>query len=247
ALQNWDEAGRYRPPAEGWYAEMFAPGFGDAELPSSEKFEASSWLAQQIIADPRFAISQVHIVFQGLTGDAPLREPSDASASDYRGRLIAFEQQNLELKRIADEFAANGYDLRGVFQQIIKSPWYRAKQFEHGWSEEQAASPEAEQRLAELAPLGTARLLTPEQLERKIEAVTGYPWQPSVNGDNYLLDLDQYRIFYGGIDSDTIIERMTVPNGIMTSVADRMANEVACWNTARDFTKPAAIRNLFPY
>jgi len=33
----------------------------------------------------------------------------------------------------------------------------------------------------------------------------------------------------------------------MTSVADRMSNEVACWNTARDFTKPAAVRNLFPY
>lgn len=246
-LQNWDEAGRYRPPAEGWYSEMFAPGFGDASLPSGDKLTATSWLAQQIVADPLFAVSQVHIVFQGLTGDAPLREPSDAAAPDYLARLVAFEQQNAELKRIAEEFAANDYNLRGVVKQIILSPHYRAKHFESGWSEEQAATPEAEQRLAELEPLGTARFLTPEQLERKIEAVTGYPWQASVNSDNYLLDFDEYRIFYGGIDSNTIIERMTVPNGIMTNVADRMANEVACWNTARDFTNPAAARKLFPY
>src|SRR5690606_14202001 len=103
ALQNWDEAGRYRPPAEGWYPEMFAPGFGDAALPSGDKLTATSWLAQQIIADPLFAVSQVHIVFQGLTGDAPLREPSDAAAPDYLARLVAFEQQNAELKRIAED------------------------------------------------------------------------------------------------------------------------------------------------
>ncbi|MFO7563606.1 MAG: DUF1588 domain-containing protein [Enhygromyxa sp.] len=247
ALQNWDEAGRYRPPAEGWYPEMFAPGFADASLPSGERLSGAAWLAKQIITDPRFAASQVDIVFEGLTGQPPLREPSDAAAPDYLGRLVAFEQQNAELQRIADEFAASDYDLRVVFKQIIKSPFYRAKGFDAGTSEDDESSPEFAHRLAEIAPLGTARFLTPEQLERKIEAVTGYPWRASVDDTSYLLDLNEYRIFYGGIDSDTIVERMTVPNGIMTNVAERMANEVACWNTARDFTKPAAVRKLFPY
>ncbi|WP_181197739.1 DUF1588 domain-containing protein [Enhygromyxa salina] len=247
ALQNWDDQGRYRPPEMGWYQEMFAPGFGDAELPAGEKLDATSWLAGQIIGDPRFAASQVDIVYQGLTGAPPLREPSDPSAPDYLGKLVAFDAQNAELQRIADLFVESEFDLKTVIKEIVKSPYYRAKSFDPGWSEDEKESVEAQQRLDELAPVGTARWLTPEQLERKVEAVTGYPWRESVNGQSYLLDFNEYRIFYGGIDSDTIVERMTVPNGIMTNVSQRMANEVACWNTARDFTKPAAARNLFPY
>ncbi|MCA9681827.1 MAG: DUF1588 domain-containing protein [Myxococcales bacterium] len=247
AMQNWDEAGRYRPPEEGWYPEMFHPGFGDAELPGGDQYNAAQWLAQQIAQDPRFATSQVHIVFQALTGAAPLSEPSDPNAFDYLGRLTAFEVENAELQRIAEAFIESGYDLRVVFKEIIQSPYYRAKNFQPGWSDEQAAGEEAQTRIDEITFLGTARWLTPEMLERKVEAVTGYPWQRNQSGANYLLSYDEYRIFYGGIDSDTIIERMTVPNGIMTNVADRMANEVACWNTARDFTKAAAARTLFPF
>ncbi|MFV8754284.1 DUF1588 domain-containing protein [Nannocystaceae bacterium ST9] len=246
-MQNFDEAGRYAPPDAGWYPEMFAPGFGDTPLPTDKKLSSEQWLASQVVADPRFAASMVNIVFFALTGDEPLHEPNDPAATDYLAKLIAFDVQNAELSRIADEFVAANFDIKLVFRQIIESPYYRAKAFEPNWDEETAASPEAAQKLAELAAVGTARWLTPEQLERKIRAVTGYPWQRSLNDTNYLLSFNEYRIFYGGIDSDTIVERMTVPNGIMTSVADRMANEVACWNTARDFTKPAAVRVLFPY
>lgn len=247
SLQNWDEAGRYRPPEMGWYQEMFAPGFGEAELPSGEKFEAARWLAAQIVADTRFAASQVDIVYQGLTGDAPLSEPSDPGSPTYLAQLVAFEAQNAEMQRIADAFTEAEYDLKVLIKEIVQSPYYRAARFEAGWSEDEAQTEEAAARLAELAPVGTARWLTPEQLERKVGAVTGYPWRADVDQTSYLLDLNEYRIFYGGIDSDTIVERMDVPNGIMTNVANRMANEVSCWNTARDFTKPAAIRNLFPY
>ncbi|NVB42371.1 DUF1588 domain-containing protein [Pseudenhygromyxa sp. WMMC2535] len=247
ALQNWDSSGRYRPPEEGWYAEMFHPGFGDAELPSGDQYNATQWLAQQIVQDQRFAASQVHIVFQGLTGHAPLSEPSDPNAFDYLGRLTAFEVQNAELQRIAAAFIESEYDLRVVIKEIIQGPYYRAKNFTPEWSEEQAASDEAVNRMDEVSFLGTARWLTPEMLHRKIKAVTGYPWRREVDSDIYLLDYDQYRIFYGGIDSDTIIERMTAPNGIMTNISDRMSNEVACWSTARDFTKAAAVRKLFPY
>ena len=247
ALQNWDDAGRYRPPESGWYQEMFAPGFGDLELPSGEKLEGARWLGQQLIQDPRFAASQVNIIYQGLTGKPPLTEPSDPSAFNYLGQVGAFEAQNEEMQRIAAAFTESEFDLKVLIKEIVKSPYYRAKAFEPGWSSEEMESEEAQARLSELEPVGTARWLTPEQLERKVEAVTGYPWRSNVGQTSYLLDFNEYRIFYGGIDSDTIVERMDVPNGIMSNVAQRMANEVACWNTARDFTEPAALRNLFPY
>ena len=246
-LQNWDDLGRYRPMEGGWYQEMYAPGYGDEALPAGRTLEASMWLAEQLAVDPRFAAAQVHIIYEGMTGDVPLREPSDPSAPTYLADLVAFGAQNTELQRISDLFVESEYDLKLLFKEIVKSPFYRAKGFEPTWDEEMAQSEEADQRLAELAPVGTARWLTPEQLERKIVAVTGYPWQRSLTSDNYLLDFAEYRIFYGGIDSDTIIERMSDPNGIMASIAMRMANEVACWNTARDFTEAAAQRRLFPY
>lgn len=246
-MQNFDEMGRFVPPEGGWYPEMFAPGFGDIALPTDQKTKSEQWLAKQIVADPRFAASMVNIVFEALTGHAPLTEPNDPAAPDYLAKLVAFDVQNAELSRIADAFVAADFDIELVFREIIQTPYFRAIGFAPSWDEETAASPEAAQRLAELEPVGTAQWLTPEQLERKIRAVTGYPWQRSVGSTNYLLSFNEYRIFYGGIDSDTIVERMRVPNGIMSNVSARMANEVACWNTARDFTKAAAVRNLFPY
>lgn len=256
-LQNWDALGRYSPPEDGWYPEMFAPGFADAELPAGEKLDAAGWLADQIVDDPRFAASQVHIVFEGLTGQAPLREPSDAGAPDYLGKLTAFEAQNAELQRIAEAFIESGYDLRVVVEAVVLGPYFRAADFDAPWlstHEAEGGSPaegaDAEAialREAELGPVGTARWLTPEMLDRKISALFGAPWQQRVGTDNFLTRFDQYRIFYGGIDSDTIVDRMTEPNGIMVNVAERMANEVACWGTARDFTRQTDQRLLFPF
>jgi len=96
-----------------------------------------------------------------------------------------------------------------------------------------------------LADFGTARFMTPERLARKIQAVTGGPWARNTTDRRDNLTTD-FRIPYGGIDSDLIVERLTSPNGLMSGVAWRMANEVACNVTAWDFTRPVAERNLFP-
>jgi hypothetical protein len=59
--------------------------------------------------------------------------------------------------------------------------------------------------------------------------------------------MNEYRIFYGGIDSNSITERITEPNGIMANISIRMANEMSCIATARDFADDASDRLLFPY
>lgn len=59
--------------------------------------------------------------------------------------------------------------------------------------------------------------------------------------------MNQYRLLYGGIDSDTVVKRITEPNGIMANVAKRMANEMACATTAADFALPPSERSLFPF
>ncbi|MEM7154750.1 MAG: DUF1592 domain-containing protein [Myxococcota bacterium] len=235
ALQNWSIEGRYAPRDEGWYPEMRQPGFGDVVMPPSENGRATQWLAEQIASDPRFTVAPVHIMFRGLSGQEPLREPSDPTDEFYLQHIRGFDVQSKVFQEIADKFVEDDYNLKTVVKEIIKSPYYRAHNAED-------LTPE---RAAELSDVGTGRLLTPEQLHRKIEAMTGQPWR---NGGTDLLLTDaEYLIFYGGINSDDVTERITEPNGIMANVASRMANEMACWTVAGDFAKDPSERAMFPF
>jgi Protein of unknown function (DUF1588) len=235
ALQNWDEAGNYAPREEGWYSDMVQAGFGDAILPPADARSSEQWAAQQLIADPRFAVAPIHVLFKGLSGQEPLREPSDVNDEHYLASIRAFDVQTKVFQEIADKFVEDDYNLKTVIKEIIKTPYYRA-------ANATGLTPERE---AELAEVGTGRLLTPEQLHRKVEAITGQPWR---NGEaDLLLSQDEYLIFYGGINHDDVTTRITEPNGIMSNVATRMGNEMACWTVAADFSKDPLDRKMFPF
>ena len=85
--------------------------------------------------------------------------------------------------------------------------------------------------------IGLVRMLSPEQLERKLEAVFGEKWG-KLNGDLAML--------YGGIDSKEVTERAADPSGAMGAIQRLMSNDVACKEVAKDFRRPAAERKLFP-
>lgn len=237
AFQNWDAMGRYMPPELGWFPDMRPPGFGDIQMPPEEYPRGLQWVSKQIVEDPRFAVSAVNIMFKGLSGQDPLKEPTDPTANGYLEKIQAARMQREIFNEIGTKFVEADYNLKTVVKEIVKTPYYRAYDAENL----------DETRELELADLGTGRLLIPEQLNRKIEAVTGYPWRPDIEADDYLTDLDQYLIFYGGIDSDTVIERITEPNGIMANVAKRMGNEMSCLAVPQDFGKPPDDRIMFPF
>lgn len=234
AFMNWDEQGRYRP-MQGWFADMRAPGFGEIEVPFEEYPQALRWLTSELVKDPKFSLAMVHIVYTGLTGQDPLAEPMELEDADYLARIRAFEAQDYTFKKIAEGFVANDYDLRYVVKEIVKSTYFRATNTEEALDE---------QRYMELADMGTARILSPEALHRKLVATTGVEWEK--NGTNPLMSGDYYKFFYGGIDSVSVTDRLTEMNGVMANVADRMSNEMACTVTAYDFTKPVEERMLFP-
>ena len=89
---------------------------------------------------------------------------------------------------------------------------------------------------AELEDIGLVRMLSPEQLERKVEAVFGEKWG-RLNGDLAML--------YGGIDSKEVTERASDPSGAMGAIQRLMSNDVACKEVAKDFRRPANERKLF--
>jgi hypothetical protein len=146
----------------------------------------------------------------------------------------AYNVQQQILRTIQRRFSENGHNFKLLVLEIVLSPYFRAKN----------ASPLTSEMETELSTFGTSRLLTPEHLSRKIEATTGVRWRSGPNGTDYLLG--QYGIFYGGIDSDLVTRRVTEPNGVMASLAQRMAYEVACFAVPYDFSKPANQRLLFP-
>lgn len=229
AFQNWDDDGHFNPLEEGWYPEMAIPGFSDSFLPFDETPTALQWLAAKTVLDARFSLATAQTIFRGLTG---LEVLTDKGTQHDEVRHDAYKAQHAFLTEAAQIFVDNHYELRALIKAVVTSHYFRAvKQNE--------ASEE------DLVLAGTAHLLTPEELTRKIQAVTGYPWRERVDRVDYLLE--RYRMLYGGIDSNAVIDRLKEPNGIMANIGMRMATDVACRTTALDFVLAPEQRRLFPY
>lgn len=232
AFQNWTSQGKFRSPqianVAGWPTDLRPPGFGEAVIPSDQWASGLQWLAGQLVRDERFALSAVHAVYTGLVGRKPMRNPTDQTDPRFDARLAFYNLEQGFLREVTDAFVAANYNLKAIVPLIVKSPYYRAEDAE-GLDEAETAA---------LEPLGTMRLLTPEELDSKLRAVLGRPWQYRPTEANLLLSRSNYRFFYGGIDSDTITSRITEPNGIMANIQLRMATEMACLTVAHDFRRP---------
>ncbi len=240
AFHNFDTQGVYTANPDfdmsPWYTDMRLPGFGSETIPTEELPNALGWLGSRIAADPRFPIAVVYTMYTGFTGQKPLVSPTDPSDPNFKIQFKAYLAQYSYFDKIAKQFVASSFNLRTVVKGIIMSPYFRAKN----------SLPIAGPRITELADLSTAHFLSPEQLSRKVQAVMGYPWKYELDDADPLLSTNQYRLLYGGIDSDSVTVRVTDPNGVMANIADRLGNEMACFAVPRDFYKPAAERLLFP-
>ena len=221
--------GPYSPRQDGWFTDMFGPGFEGEELPESERWRALQWLGERTAKEPRFAVAMVEHVYYILTGRKILNAPQDIDHPMFEARRRAWQMQRDEITAIATRFAEAQFDLKVVFKEWIFSPFYRADGL--------TTAVTHPRRRAELDDVGVVRLLSPEQLERKVEAVFGSPWG-RLNS--------HMQILYGGIDSKAVTERIPDPSGAMGALQRIMANEVACRNVAADFDLQPGERKLFP-
>lgn len=145
---------------------------------------------------------------------------------------VAVEQDAL-IEALKAEFVGSGFNFKSLIKQIIDSNYFRAVNVSS------AESPAA------YAMFGLNRLLTPEQLDRKITAVLGdYRWRSP--GARSLREASTYLLLYGGIDSDEVTERTSTPTGVMAAIQDRLAFQISCEVTAADFARPDGSRVLFP-
>lgn len=227
-FQDFDFEGHVIPRKDGWYNDMFQAGFEGEDMPPAERWRAPQWLAERVVRDPRFAVAMVEHVYGILFGRRVLQPPDDIEDPLFTARRRAWLAQRTLIESTAEVFAANGFNLKTVFRQLILSEFYRADGLETV-----VLTPA---RAAQLEDVGIVRLLSPEQLERRIRAIFGKSWG-RLEGET--------KILYGGIDSITVTERIADPSGAMGAIQRLMANDIACRHVARDFRLEASQRLLF--
>lgn len=228
----WKFEGVYGKRKEGWFKDMFGPGYEGEDLPEAERWRALQWLGERTAKDPRFAVAMTEHVYYLLTGRKALLPPKDLDDPLFTAHRRAYQEQRKMVENIAYRFTQNKFNLKGVFKDWVETDFYRAD----GMAT--VATEKGAQRKAELDDLGLVRMLAPEQLERKVEAVFGKPWG-RLN--------EQLALLYGGIDSKEVTERASDPSGAMGAIQRILSNDVACKQTMLDFTRPAAERLLFPH
>ena len=228
-FQDFNFEGAIGLRKDGWYKDMFQAGFEGEDMPASERWRAPQWLAERAVKDPRFPIAMVEHVYYLLFGRKVLQPPEDIDDPLFGGKHRALLAQRAMIEEIARHFAAARFNLKVAIKAMLASDFYQADGL--------ATVAVHPQRKAELDDVGIVRLLSPEQLERKIAAIFGKKWG-RLN--------DAFQVLYGGIDSITVTERNADPSGAMGAIQRIMANDVPCYHVARDFRLEPDKRLLFP-
>ena len=229
-----------------WYRDMRIPGFGAELTPTG--LDSLQWLARKIVADPRFAEATVTFWWPAIMGREVAEPPAEEGDADFQGQLLAANAQGAEVRRLAQGFRQGfdrrvRYNLKDLLVEMVLSKWFRADALSYG----------DPVRAVALRDAGARRLLTPEELANKTAALTGYKWGRYINV-NCWDDCDaepnsltrDFRLLYGGIDSDGIAERARNVTSVMSGVAKRHAVSTSCPVVVREFfLLPEKDRRLF--
>ena len=238
----------YRNPKDGtispyqrgdtWFRDMREPGFGDLKAPSADN--SAQWLAERITEDERFAKAAVRFWWPSIMGTGVAEPALDSTDQDFDALQLASAAQTLEMEALANAFREGieggaPYNGKDLLTEIVLSPWFRAE----------SVTADDPVRHSALRKAGVARLLTPEELLAKTEALTGYVWGRRLQQPYGLKEtrsrfydphgFSGYQLLYGGIDSDGIIERTGDMTPLMAAVAQSHAAEVACPVVRREF------------
>ena len=218
-----------------WYRDMREPGFDGESVPDAGY--SLPWLAERIVADPRFAEATVKFWWPAIMGTEVAEPPADGDA-DFEGRLLASNAQAAEVSRLARGFRRGFgggavYNLKDLLVEMVLSRWFRA----YSMTDADPA------RATALANAGAQRLLTPEELARKTVALTGfdwgrdnaYAWNAPGTALNWTNTESSYGLLYGGIDSGGITKRGRELTSVMAGVAQRHAATVSCPVVMKDF------------
>jgi hypothetical protein len=225
---------------------MRTAGFEGQIAPSQDN--SMQWLGKLIANEDRYSEAAVKFWWPSLMGAPVLEPPAASEDKDFAINLAAFEIQNRFIKELGKKFSKGieggaAYNGKDLLTSMVLSEWFRADEVEN-W--------DVRDRL--VSELGTRRLLTPEELEKKSRSLLGWTWgryaySPEKNaydfdGKSSHLD-NMYNIYYGGTDSDGITERASALTALMVNVAEKQALDMTCPAVMVDFDREDSDRLLF--
>ena len=181
--------GTIGPRKDGWFKDMLVPGLEGEDLPTKEKWRSLQWLASRTAKDPRFAIAMAEHVWYLLSGRMALRPPQDIENPLFHSSYgVRTKCNDVKSPRWPNASPKENFNLKLSLQGTWPSLLSTGPTVSTQWF----TNPH---RRAELHDLGVARLLAPEQLERKIEALFGTRWGKVEK---------EMKILYGGINSQSV-------------------------------------------
>lgn len=196
--------------------------------------DSLQWLGQAITSDPRFAKGTVYFWYRAVFKREPLSAPMDATASDYAQKLQAYNDQDavfdLLASRLTQDRGNGSWNIKDLLVDMVATPLFRA-----------SASTNSNESKA----FGLNRLLTPEELNRKMKSLTGFEWR---NFADDRVWRDRMGLFYGGFDGGNLQSSPNSKmNSLMSQIPERMAIEMSCNITHEEFRKGSDVRQLFKY
>jgi len=216
---------------------MRAPGLFDRQI--TDNVYTLQELAQQIVLEPGFARASVKFWWSSIMGSKVLLAPAVTEDNGYQAQLLAYEAQTATIEELAQDFSSH-FNLKDLLVEMMMTPWFSAETVDDNTNIEAHI----------FAELGSEKLLTPERLQRKTLALTGFNWDSRPRKATTLDDLRTgfeytYRLYYGGIDSLGITERSTEMTPLMSTVPMSAAAESSCPIVLKEFALADEERKLF--
>ena len=205
---------------------------------SDTSVDSLQWLGQQMVKDSRFAKGGVYFWYRSLFKREPLSAPIDPGAEGYAIALAAFNEQDAVMESLAKRFArdnGNGaWNVKDLLVDLVASPLFRASSGRLSEEEQDA-----------LSDIGLSRLLIPEEVNRKLKAVTGYEWRSFQETRAWS---DRMGLFYGGFDGGRLQNTTnTEMNSMMSKIPERMAIDMSCSMVYNEFRKDVGDRGLLKF
>jgi hypothetical protein len=217
-FRDFDNVGDFSSD-DTWHTDMFSPGWGTEGIEESDRWRSLQWLSERAAVDDRFPVAMTEHVYYILTQDSVLLPPSE-SESHFSARRRGYDAQREAIYDAARAFRESGFNLKEIFRSLIHSKFYRSVG---------VATPiTTGDRQVELGVLGLGTMLTPEQLQRKLRAIFGSAIELPLG--------EVYYGLYGGVDYKQVIERPSIPNGVMGALMRWMASSISCAEVPRWLT-----------
>jgi hypothetical protein len=189
------------------------------------------WLGQELIKDPRFLEAQLHIVYRGLIGKDVLRFKEDMTDVESQ----AFDAQQAQFTDIIEKLKADNNNIKVVFRELIKSPYFRASGINNA------------DNLEAHSQTGSVRLLPIDVLNKKVLDLLGVYWTDNVNPDIGNQRFLRYASLYG---TPSTSDRGSASSAVATNnaIQQQFATDMSCRMVPREFyEKDTSARRLLKF